>query len=159
MPPETLADLALAAEQRFRDAEELLVADRFAGAVYLCGLASEMWLKFACFKFLGAGPASPVAGLLGPAKAWMTAFAPAVSPESFHSLAFWVQYFVGRRIAEGKPLSSDASGRLRHHAANRLFQDWKIELRYRPLVISDRHAWRVYNDTAWVRRSWNELWR
>jgi hypothetical protein len=43
--PETLSDLEWAAEQRFLEGAQLLGAGRFSGAVYLFGVAAEMWLK------------------------------------------------------------------------------------------------------------------
>lgn len=156
---ETLSDLIWAAEERFRDGEYLLGATRLSGAVYLLGLSAEMWLKAACFRLRGATPATPVIGQLGPAKAWMQAQAPGVQAESYHSLLFWAEYLIRFRAIHGPDLSSDLIGELRHHVSHRLYADWKIDLRYRFAPITDRQAWRVYNDVLWVRQTWLNLWR
>lgn len=156
---ETVSDFAWAAEQRFFDAEALLLESRYTGAVYLLGLGSEMWLKLACFRLLGAGPADLVSSYLGPAKIWMSTAAPGVKPESYHSLMFWAEYLIRWRGSKGKDLPSRLVGELRHHVNNRLFGDWKIDMRYRNLTVSDQHAWRVYNDAWWVRANWQDMWR
>lgn len=156
---ETFSDFAWAADQRFREAEELLFAGRTVGAVYLFGLASEMWLKMACFRLLGATPATPVSSFLGPAKTWMAINGVGIQPESYHSLVFWAEYLVRRRFHAANPLPGQLIGRLRHHVMNRLFLDWRIEMRYRLVVLPESAATRVYNDTTWVRQNWNLLWR
>lgn len=156
---ETTSDLIWAAEHRYREAEALLEASHFSGAVYLSGLACEMWLKLASFRLIGASPATPVVGLLGPIRIWMAARPPVVKPEAYHSLQFWSEHVIRRRSERGNPLPAWLSGRLRHHVVTRLYQDWKIDLRYRQLSVEERHAWRVYNDTLWHRETWNLLWR
>src|SRR5438874_1112353 len=110
--PETLSDFAWAAEQRFREAEELLFVGRSGGAVYLLGLSAEMWLKLACFRLLGAVPATVVASRLGPARAWMRAMAPTIDPESYHSLAFWAEYLIRWRVANSIALPAALTGSL-----------------------------------------------
>jgi len=156
---ETLGDLVWAAEQRFREAEELLVTQHEAGAVYMFGISAEIWLKLSCFKFVGASPATPIDSLLGPARVWMKSRAPSIDREGYHSLLFWVEYLLRRRQEEGKALATELAGKLRHHVVSRLFLDWKIDLRYRRFLITERNAWRVYNDTAWLRQNWDMLWR
>ena len=157
--PETLSELAWAAEQRFIEAETLINSRRLPGAVYLFGIASEIWLKLACFGFLGNGPASRVDGQLGPAKAWMQRNAPSVRHEGYHSLQFWADYLVLRRVERGNPLPKDLAGQLRHHVVNRLFWDWKVDVRYRVAILSDQDGRRVHHDAGWVRNVRDKLWR
>jgi len=154
--PETLSDLAWAAEQRFREAEELLSVQRFSGSLYLFGLASEMWLKLACFRSRAAKLTDTVQSQLAPAKTWMQLHVPGVSHEAYHSLLFWAEYLI--RLRQGA-LSAERVGKLRHHVIKRLYNDWKIDVRYRSFAISQQAAWRVYNDATWIRESWNYLWR
>src|SRR5439155_9695773 len=85
---ETFSDLAWAAEQRFREAEELMFSGKFAGAVYLFGLAAEMWLKLASFRLVGASPATAVHSLLAPIRKWMKLNTPSIDYEKYHSLHF-----------------------------------------------------------------------
>lgn len=159
--PETLSDVVWAAEQRFRDGEELLTAHRHVGAVYLLGLASEMWLKAACFRLRGARPADRLFAQLGPAKAWMSGELlrlgrPSVSNEAYHSLLFWAEMLLLLRSRK-TPLSKTMAGQLRHHVIVRLYSDWKIDLRYSAIPLSAHDALRVYNDTSWLRATWQQL--
>jgi hypothetical protein len=156
---EKLSDLVWSAEQRFREGEELLRDGHFSGAVYLLGLSSEMWLKAAVFRHLGHNPATAILGLFGPVRTWMRVSAPAIDPESFHSLRYWGEYLIRIRTQRRQLLPSALEGELRHHVIGRLYEDWKIDLRYRAIPVSERHAVRVYNDAAWLRKSWNYLWR
>lgn len=157
--PETLSDLDWAAEQRYRDAEELFVRMRYTGAVYLFGLASEMWLKLACFRVRGATPSTPVDAVLAPAARWMKLNAPGVDRESYHSLLFWAEYLLRARSSAAAALPALMSGQLRHHVISRLYEDWRIDMRYRSVPVSHSHARRVYHDVAWVRQNWPRLWR
>lgn len=85
--------------------------------------------------------------------------APAIDRESYHSLRFWAEYLMRRRAAEGRPMPAALAGQLRHHVISRLFQDWNIQLRYRPVPLTEAQAWRVYNDVLWVRQNRDLLWR
>jgi hypothetical protein len=156
---ERMTDIVQSAEHRFREGESLLRVGHFDGAVYLLGLSSEMYLKLAVFRYLGSRPLTAIASLFGPARAWMHTNAPHIDPESFHSLRFWAEYLIRIRSARHQPLSISLTGDLRHHVVNRLFEDWKIEMRYRAPLVSNRHATRVYNDASWLRTHWNHLWR
>ena len=150
---EIVSDLELAGEARFGDGEALLAEGRFAGAVYLLGLSAEMWLKVACFRVAGHTPATPASGLFGPATQWMKVNAPSVPHEKYHSLRFWAEYLILMRRVAGSPLSARVAGELRHHVSHRLYQDWAIGLRYRPLPLRESSARRVYSDASWVRNT------
>jgi hypothetical protein len=156
---ETLSDLAWAADHRFREAEVLLGASHWSGAVYLFGIASEIWLKLACFRLVGNGPGTLVHTQLAPARAWMQRHAPSINPEAYHSLRFWAEYLRRLRVAQGRPLANNLAGPLQHHVVNRLFADWKVDVRYRALLLTEAQAWRVYRDASWVRTVKDRLWR
>lgn len=156
---ETLSDLAWAAEQRHREADALRLAGYPSGAIYLYGLASEMILKNACFRFLGSTAATTVQAQLGPARTWMKTNAPAVDPESYHSLIFWTDYLILRRLERGRPLSREFTGLLRHHVTNRLCFDWKIDVRYRFEDVNPLEASRVSADANWLKSEKDRLWR
>lgn len=157
--PETISDLAWAAERRYREGQALFDGRHFIGAVYLLGLASEMWLKIACFRFRGGTPSTIVSSMLSPARTWMSIRAPAIASENYHSLAFWATYIVELRQHAASPLSGEFVGRLRHHVMNRLFQDWKLELRYRSIPVDERACLRVLQDASWLRSVYDRLWR
>jgi hypothetical protein len=88
----------------------------------------------------------------------MRANAPLVPSESDHSLVFWAEYVIRWRT-RGGGIARDLAGAIRHHVHRRLFWDWKIDLRYRFVPVSEAQAWRVYNDALWLRETWNTLWR
>lgn len=157
--PETLSDMEWAAEQRFLDGRKLLFAGRFSGAVYLLGLAAEMRMKLCCFYVMGNESQSDARAQLAPARRWMRSHAPQTRDEGYHSLRFWMEFLVLRRIAEGNPLTRQWMGQLRHHIANRLYNDWKIDMRYKETQVSESEAWRVYNDVVWLEDSWDSLRR
>ncbi|HTW93883.1 MAG TPA: hypothetical protein VMD30_03750 [Tepidisphaeraceae bacterium] len=157
--PETLSDLALAAECRFRDAEELLTSGRNDGAVYLLGLACEMWLKLACFRLSGGSPSDRVHAFLRPAATWMQSHAAGVEEESYHSLAFWAEYLVLWRQVNGPAMPAHTADEIRVRIASRLFKAWNIQMRYREFGIPDAQAWSVYDDATWLRSVHDQIWR
>jgi len=156
--PETVSDLAVAAPARFGDGEALLAQGRFHGSVYMLGLAAEMWLKYAAFRCRGAALSDDVQSQLGLARSFMRKHRPLINAESFHSLAFWCEYLLALRHARGLPLAADDAGRLRHHVA-RLFDGWKIDMRYSSLPADERDGKRCFRDVAWVKSSVASLWR
>ena len=103
--PETLSDMLLAAEDRYREAEALLVEQEFDGAVHLLGYAAEMWLKAACLRLHGHGPTIKVKDALPPLKKWMTLVAPAITFTNYHDLAFLGQCVLQLRHHHGRPLT------------------------------------------------------
>lgn len=157
--PETISDLVWAAEQRYQESGLLFDAGRFSGCVYLAGLSCEMWLKNACFRSLGSNPSTPVASQLGPARDWMQKNMPTIQHESYHSILFWAEYLIRRREQIGNALSREFVGQLRHHMVNRVFSDWKLEIRYRAIMPSRAEALRVGRDAGWLRIAQDSLWR
>jgi hypothetical protein len=157
--PETLSDMGSAADERFGEAENLLLSGRFSGAVYLMGLSSEMSLKLSCFRCKGLPGSAPVDGLLGPVRRWMRTYYPFVEYESYHSLKFWMEYLIALRAMSTDPLPAAVVGQARHHVIHRLYEDWRIDLRYRGACISERQAHRVYQDATWVRERATADWR
>lgn len=156
---ETLSALALAADMRYRDGEQLLNCSRFSGAVYVLGLAAEMYLKYAALRVAGHGPATPNQAPLGGVVRWMRANFPAINPESKHSLEFWATFIRELRRSERRELPLILAGQLKHHVTGRLYEDWKIDIRYSVVPVSERHAWRVFADTSAVRTMFDPLWR
>jgi hypothetical protein len=152
---ETFSDLAASAEDRYRDAERLIVSGRHRGAVYFFGLAAEMWLKLASYRRFNAVASDPVGPHARNVRLFMDAHAPTTQRESGHSLSYWAEFL----LLANRGMSRGHAGQLRHHVINRLFLDWKIELRYRPAAVSIEHARRVSMDAAWLRSNWDRLWR
>ncbi len=70
LQPETLQSFVLAAEERYVDAQQLLVRGRTTATVYLAGYVAEMLLKAAALRLRGASPETSVPAMLGPAQTW-----------------------------------------------------------------------------------------
>jgi hypothetical protein len=157
--PETVSDLAVAAEARFRDAESLFVEGRHQGCIYLLGLSAEMWLKYAAFRISGSRLSQDVRGLLGPAQAMMRVHMRHIPYEGYHSLLFWLEYLLLLRRLHHVALPAEWEGRLRHHVVNRLFEDWLIDVRYSSLIVAERESWRSYCDVSWLRANVSTFWR
>ena len=47
--PETIQELDISAARRLEEAMELFLDGRYHSAIYLAGLAAEMYLKTACY--------------------------------------------------------------------------------------------------------------
>jgi hypothetical protein len=156
---ETVTDLTVSADDRYRDGQELVAAGRFRGAVYSLGLAAEMWLKLACYRLYAARAADAVGPYARRVANFMQLNAPRTDRESGHSLHYWAEFIILFCARKGRLLSNEQAGRLRHHAVNRLYADWKIELRYRPAAVTADHARRVLADSAWLRLQWERLGR
>lgn len=154
---ETVSDLTVSAEDRYRDGLELIAAGRFRGAVYLLGLSAEMWLKLASYRLYAARAADLVGPHARRVADYMRLNAPGSDRESGHSLHYWAEFIILFCGRNGRLLSNEQAGRLRHHVINRLFEDWKIELRYRPTIVTGEQARRVLADAAWLRLHWERL--
>jgi hypothetical protein len=156
---ETLSAMTVSAEDRYRDGEQLLVGGRHRGAVYLLGLSAETWLKLACYRLVGARAADPVGPHAHRVSQYMATSVPTVAKESGHSLLFWAEFLVRFGRTQGTPPTAEQAGRLRHHVSNRAFLDWKIEIRYRPALVSAAADRRVLADVTWLRHNWHALGR
>jgi len=156
---ETFSDLSISAEDRFSDAQDLFTSGRYRGTVYALGLASEMWLKLASYRLFGAIASDPVGPHARSVRLFMDVHAPMTARESGHSLRYWAEFIVLFAAEHQKQLTRPKVGRLRHHVINRLYLDWKIELRYRPALVSAEHARRVLADATWLRSNWDTFAR
>ena len=152
--PETLSDMLLAADDRYLEGEELLLAQRFDGCVYLFGYAAEMWLKAACLRLRGNGPASPVKAGLPALRAWMKGVAPHVLFTDYHDLAFLAACVRTLRDGAGRPLPSDLATELQDRVMAGLHERWVVDMRYRRSALAAADAWAALLDTWWVKNNW-----
>lgn len=155
--PEALSDMLLAAEDRYREAEELLVAQEFEGAVYLFGYAAEMWLKAVCLRLRGHGPSTPVKAALPPIKAWMAAVAPGVAFTDYHDLRFLAQCVVQLRQAHGRPLTGPLAADLQSQIATGLHEEWVVDMRYRHCGLVAADGWSALLQAWWMKTNWTLL--
>src|SRR6266545_2801604 len=104
---ETVTDLTVSAEDRFRDGQELLAQGRARGAIYLLGLAAEMWLKVVSFRLLGAKASDAVGPFAKRMRIFMDANASATDRESGHSLRYWAEFIILFSQSHALPLSRE----------------------------------------------------
>ena len=126
--PETVQDLELSAKRRLDEAFDLYRSGRFHTAIYIAGLAAEMYLKTACFFLEGAKPADNANALMAPLKP--NKYKPSFigNFESGHGLLFWSQELLDRRKNRGL---SPAPVRFIPIISS-ISSDWFIAMRYRP---------------------------
>jgi hypothetical protein len=155
--PETLSDILIAAEDRYREAEELLLAQQFDGCVYLLGYAAEMWLKAACMRLRGNGPGAPVKPALPPLRVWMQSAAPQVRFSDYHDLSYWCECVAQLRMRQARPLPPALAAELDLRVSNGLHREWIVEMRYRRSGLTAADAWSALMNTWWVRTNWGSL--
>ena len=156
--PETATDFLLAADDRDADAEELVIQQRFDGAVYLFVYAVEMWLKVACLRLRGLGPAVQVKAALPPLKAWMKTYPSAMAaPADGHDLAYYADCIDALRGNAQRPLPLNLSAGLRAHVSNGMHPEWKVDMRYRHSGLTAADAWAALANASWVRTNWLSL--
>ena len=155
--PERLSDLILAADDRYVDAEELLLGGRFDAAVYLFGYAAEMWLKAACMNLRGLGPTSLVKAALGPLRSYMAANAPAVAFTDYHDLSFLVECVAHLRTSASRPLPPALEMELRRHLVTGVHAEWIVDMRYRRANVSPNQAWTMLLNVWWLKLNWPSL--
>jgi hypothetical protein len=155
--PENLSDMLLAAEDRYKDAEELLAQDRLDGCVYLLGFAAEMWLKAACMRLRGLGPADPVFAALTALKGFMKQVAPTIPFDGYHDLSFYVGCIRTLRSRQNRPLPGQFELELNTRMVRSLHQEWIVDMRYRRVNVTAPQAWEALEDTWWIKSNWLQL--
>ncbi len=156
--PETVQGLVLAADERYWEGYELLLAGRSFASIYLWGYVAEMLLKSAALRFDGAQPSELVGPRLGPAKTKAKELIGDIDPENYHSLVFWALLL--RELRRRKNQAFHPSiGKELSNRAKRLYVHWRVNMRYRKLVIGADDAKKVLEDVDWFRRQSNQLWR
>lgn len=156
--PETLSDVLLAAEDRYLEAEELLVSQRYDGAVYLLGYSVEMWLKASCLRLRGLGPATVVKAALPPLKTWgLTQTVPPIPFGDYHDLSFFAECIIRLRSTQSRPLPPSLMSELQTHVVNGMYAEWIMDMRYRRSAITSSDAWAALSNAWWVKSNWTNL--
>ena len=155
--PETFSDIILAAEDRYKDAEELLLADRFDACVYLLGYAAEMWVKAVCLLLHLVPPSASVKASLPAIKKWMKVKAPTVVAADYHDLVFWTECAIQLRSDAGRPVPPVLAGEFRRTMAIGFYEEWIVDMRYRRCNLTVTDAWVALERASWVRTNWARL--
>ena len=146
--------MLLAAEDRYRDAEELLAQRRFDGCVYLLGFAAEMWLKAVCMRLRGLTPADQVMSALAALRKRMKQIAPGVLFTDYHDLLFYVRCIEALRADLNRPLPPDVQRELHTRMVSRLYDEWIVDMRYRRSGVTERKAWQSLDSAWWIKSNW-----
>ncbi|MDB5301392.1 MAG: hypothetical protein JWO87_3055 [Phycisphaerales bacterium] len=155
--PETLSDMLLAADDRYREAEALLVEHEFDGCVYLLGYAAEMWLKAACLRLRGLSATVLVKGALPPLKKWMQSTVPSTTFTDYHDLSYLAECVFQLRLAQGRPLAVPLAVELRTLIVSGLHGEWIVDMRYRRSGLSAADAWSALSQAWWMKNNWLSL--
>ena len=153
-----LQDFALAAEERFLDAQMLLARGHGTGATYVAGYVAEMLLKSAVFLFDGARPSDMIYPRLSPVKKWAQKSLPAIPFTNYHDVLFWAWVLRKRRAEKGRALPDLVAQNLMR-IAYRLSRGWSVELRYFGFEVTVEDARQCFQDVAWIKKNHAELWR
>lgn len=156
--PETIQEFRLAAETRYLDGLELMMAGRQGAGIYVMGYAAEMLLKNAYFLFTGAGPRDFVRPRLVPALRAAQVLIPSVGHEGYHSLSFWALLLLESRRWQRRPFRDGIEGPFLQRT-RRLYQNWWVEMRYRSDPPGSLDARSVYDDVSWLRAHYHLLGR
>ncbi len=155
--PETLTDILLAADDRYQEAEELLLSQRYDGCVYLLGYAAEMWLKAACLRLRGHGPLVQVMSALPTLKKWMKTISPTVPFADYHDLSFFSECLARLRAQQGRPLPVALETELRGRIATGLYDEWMVDMRYRRSALTAADAWSALLNAWWMKTNLVQL--
>lgn len=156
--PETVQDLDLAADEKYWEGLELMVAGRTGAGIYLMGYAAEMKLKVAYSRLQGAGPGADAWPYIAPARSRGARLIPGIRDETFHSVRFWGLLVRAERVCQGHPLDTAMDSALRR-AVNRVHLTWWVMMRYRPDQSSTTDAEQLSADVSWIMSNYTKLWR
>jgi hypothetical protein len=149
-----LSDIVLAAEDRYSEAEELLLLNRCDACVYLLGYAVEMWLKAACLRLHFVPPNASVKASLPALKRWMKIVAPTVVPVDYHDLRFWTECLLQLRLSAGRPVSPALAAELQRTIAVDFYAEWIVDMRYRRSGLTVADAVAALDQAWWIRTNW-----
>ena len=155
--PETLSDMLLTADDRYREAEQLILAQEFEGAIYLLGYAAEIWLKAACMLLQGHKNTTLVKSTLAPLRKWMQSVSPTVPFTDYHDLAFFAEAILQLRLHIGRPLAAGLAADLQTQVVRGLQDEWIVDMRYRRSGLTATDAWPALAQTWWVKNNWINL--
>ena len=148
----------LAAREKLDEGSKLLVEGKTAGGIYLLGYSAEMYLKTACFYLDNASQTANARSLLYPLLNKFGAFNLNIGHESFHSLNFFLNYLIRRRIQLGIPFDTEFEQELLLRIGV-LYELWWVEMRYRTDRALESEGKIVLDDAMWLRDNHKSLWR
>jgi hypothetical protein len=154
LPPDTIARLQRAAEQRFATAE-ILRGRRRLTALYLYGYSAEICLSAAYFRSTGFPLNAPIDRDTRKRRMTQARLTRMPNGEPLmnsdpHPLVGWARFLQQQRLLVGG-LSLQSEQRLRE-AVNKavlIYTYWRPELRYKIMDINERHLQDVRQAAKW----------
>jgi len=148
---ESVQDMALSAQRRLDEAEQLLYVGRHHTSIYLAGLAAEMYLKSALAYLRGAAPADAIDAYLEPVRRAHARRGPLSRDfESGHGLWFWSQVLLLERQAQHRITPRRLHRSLLATCAS-LYANWFVSMRYRPGRAAQDEALSFLATVEWLR--------
>ncbi len=155
---ETVGEFELAAQDKISEGQQLITNSYYSGGIYLLGYAAEMLLKNACIRYIGAVSSDQVRSKLEELLSHSYGlWAPLVRHESKHSLQFWAATLENMRDYNGAGFNPAFLYRFQF-AANRLYSNWWVEMRYRQGRANATQALEVLADVGWISSSYTDLY-
>jgi len=161
--PETVQDMELALEARYRDGERLLASPAEAhnwGGIYLMGYVAEMVLKLSYFHLKGSRPTDPTSAELSIARRDATRLGVVHKERDFdrHNLAQLSDLVSLIRADVGlQALPPDLQTGLRVSVVQ-VHQIWSVSMRYMGRLAQSTDALDVYRAVSWLRAHYYRLW-
>ncbi len=161
---ETIQDMELAVEARFRDGERLLASPSEAhnwGGVYLLGYVAEMILKLSYFHLKGAQPADIAMDELSmaPEEAVTLSIMKKEKDFNFHSIEHLTALVILTRIRQGRPpLKTNLHAELVSSVAI-VGERWWVSMRYHDKRLPSKETKDLYLAVSWLRTYYYQLWR
>lgn len=158
---ETILSFEASAHEKYEAGFELLANGVYGTGVYLMGLAAEMMLKAAYFRYIGIGQTVNIDKThLTAAKNNATSLGVIAQPEQYHNLKFWSELIIKQRISDSKSLSVGIETTLNGYI-QKLNDNWEIGMRYKDyqqgVQISDLND--VFDAVTWIHDNQESLWR
>ncbi len=158
--PLLVQEMELAAKRRHAEALTLLLSKHWAGAAYLFGYETEILLKIAVYRRLGARPSSQTAVFFRRARERAKDIGLAGHIDQFesgHGSLFWARLVWCLPTASGGSLPSELRRALLRHVL-RIEQRWAVEMRYFPDPASTDEAVTVLRSVEWISRNRVAMW-
>jgi hypothetical protein len=157
---DSISEFEAAAEQKYEDGFNLLASNTPGNGVYLMGLAAEMLLKSAYFRFIGYATYRPVQGSdLHNAQQEASRLGVVAACDHYHNPEFWSELLIKKRVQIGNPLQTTLEAGLAS-ATSRLSQNWWIGMRYVHFAAIDKTDLdHVLDDVVWIKSNHDALWR
>ena len=163
---ETLQEMYLAAEHRYKEGSLLLSIGELDAAIYLLGYSAEMLLKLAyCRLDSTIGLTDLVMGRLVVAEArWRAIYQRSSLTRrdqkfDMHDLIALLVSIEDGRLQFSKPPLTVSQIRSLNDCVFTVYENWWVAMRYRSRYATLREATQVLEAVEWLRSNHQQLWK